>query len=132
MIFDGMAGTRRLLTDIGASVRIDASFAERIEFESALDPREAISQWRRHVAELVRIAPVQTGLQPAVERTDIVGPEVFLTQPKFTLRRAAREDHMGEALDLASDCLICGLPPPPADVPSVAPLVPILAFLVVR
>ena len=69
--------TRRLLTDIGAPVGIDASLAERIEFEPALDPRESISEWRRHVVELVRIAPVQTGLQPAITRTDFVGPRSF-------------------------------------------------------
>lgn len=57
----------------------------------------------------MRVTPVETGLQPAVAGSNFIGADVFLSQPKFALRWATSEDHMGKAFDLAPDRLVGGL-----------------------
>ena len=101
---------RRLLADIGAPLGIDARLAERVEFQPALDPREAISEWRRHVVELVRVAPVQTGLQPAISGADFVGAEILWPNQNSRCAGLPAKITWAKLLDLAPDRLIGGLP----------------------
>ena len=93
--------------------------AKSIELEPSLDPGELVAKRRGNVFKLVRVAAVQPGLEATVARADFRGPQVPLAEPELALRRAAGENDVREALDLASDGLIGRLRTP--DVPSVAP-----------
>ena len=92
--------SRRLLADIGAALGIDASLAERIEFEPALDPREAISDGYATSLSLCASLPCRQGFSRRIARA--FRPR---SRPAGRARTHAapgcREDHMGELLDLS-------------------------------
>ena len=66
-------------------VRVNVEIEEVIEDFVTKSYRSGVRQDVRKI-RYDRLAPVQTGLQPAVAGADFIGPEVFLTQPELTLR----------------------------------------------
>ena len=65
-----------------------------------LDPGIPLAERRRHVVEPVSVAPVEARLEAPVPGTDLVGALTALAEPEIALQGTAREDDVGEFLDL--------------------------------
>ena len=73
---DGVADAGGSAPTCARPLRIDACLPQSIELQPALDPGEAVSERRGNVVELVRVTPVQAGLQPAVSGSDFTGAKI--------------------------------------------------------
>ena len=86
------------------------ALSQRVEFQPTLDPREPVAERHCDIVQLVGVAAVQAGLQAAKSGADFLRAQIPLPEPELALRLTAREDHVREAFDLSTQCLVGGFP----------------------
>src|ERR1700730_4644510 len=93
-------------TDESAPCRINTRLPQRIEYDSAFDPREAVAFGSTNGAVLMRVAAMQARLEPSIALLDHLFAQDTAAKPELALGRAARENHMRELLDLLTQRLV--------------------------
>jgi hypothetical protein len=95
---------------MSATLGIDARLAQRVEFQSALNPRIPIFDRLADGLLIMRIAAVEAGLAAAIAFAKLIERHAPASAPEFALGRAARKDDMGEFLDFLAHSRVGGLP----------------------